>query len=91
MSYCTREGAATAHVVERTRLRSKAKAGGGGVSKTNLGEELGLNNERGVSGEVALAENLEVAVGSHVNDGDLLLGDGLWRAGISAERKRRGV
>jgi hypothetical protein len=64
---------------------------GGRVSKTDLGEELCLNNERGVGGEVALAENLEVAVGSDVDDRHLLLGDGLWGAGISTGRKRRGM
>ena len=45
--------------------------------KTNLGEKLGLHNERGVSGEVALAEDLEVAVGSDIDDRHLLLGEGL--------------
>ena len=60
----------------------EAKQKRGGIkSKTNLWKELGLNNERGVSGEVALAEHLEVAVGSDVDDGHLLLGEGLWREG----------
>ena len=45
--------------------------------KTNLGEKLGLDNQRGISGKVALAENLEVAVSSDVDDRHLLLGDGL--------------
>jgi hypothetical protein len=45
---------------------------------TDLGEELGLNNERGISGEVALAENLEVTVGSDIDDRHLLLGGGLY-------------
>ena len=46
---------------------------------TNLGEKLGLDNQRSIGGEVALAENLEVAVSGDVDDRDLLLGEGLWR------------
>ena len=45
----------------------------------NLREKLGLDNQRSIGGEVALAENLEVAVGGDVDDRDLLLGEGLWR------------
>jgi hypothetical protein len=45
--------------------------------KTNLGEKLGLHNERSIGGEVALAEDLEVAVGSDIDDRHLLLGEGL--------------
>ena len=43
----------------------------------NLREKLGLDNQRSIGGEVALAENLEVAVSSDVDDRHLLLGDGL--------------
>jgi hypothetical protein len=59
--------------VERERRKSKA----GERDASHLGEKLGLDNERGISGKVALAENLEVAVSSDVDDGHLLLGDGL--------------
>ena len=45
----------------------------------NLREKLGLDNQRSIGGEVALAENLEVAVSGDVDDRDLLLGEGLWR------------
>ena len=46
---------------------------------TNLRQKLGLDNQRRIGGEVALAENLEVAVSGDVDDRDLLLGEGLWR------------
>ena len=52
---------------------------------TYLGEELGLNDERGVSREVALAENLEVTVGSDIDDRHLLLGGSLQRTTMRKE------
>ncbi len=55
--------------------------------KTNLGEKLGLHNERSIGGEVALAEDLEVAVGSDIDDRHLLLGEGL-RIDENRRRKR---
>jgi hypothetical protein len=45
--------------------------------ETDLGEKLGLDNQRRIGGEVALAENLEVAVSGDIDDGHLLLSDGL--------------
>jgi hypothetical protein len=43
----------------------------------NLRKKLGLDNQRRTGGEVALAENLEVAVSGDVDDRDLVLGEGL--------------
>jgi hypothetical protein len=59
--------------VVQVRRRSKE----GARDATNLREKLGLDNQRGISGKVALAENLEVAVSSDIDDRHLLLGDGL--------------